>query len=143
MHSNQYNNIFSQTPRSLVINHTNSVPKSEEEEEERIQKFQSKAIIESNQWVTLSLLPLILDIFQHPGSFIFFSSASTHTQKNQFSYINLFYNFFFCRAFSQKGLENLKSLFDSLASQSHSNGKYITPSVFQVSVFLDDLQFSD
>lgn len=44
MHSNQYNNIFSQTPRSLVINHTNSVPKSEEEED-RIQKFQSKAII--------------------------------------------------------------------------------------------------
>ncbi|CAJ2632286.1 unnamed protein product [Trifolium pratense] len=36
------------------------------------------------------------------------------------------------RAFSQKELQDLKSLFDSLASQSQSNGKYISPSVFQL-----------
>lgn len=35
------------------------------------------------------------------------------------------------RAFTQKELEDLKSLFMSLASQSQSNGQYITLSVFQ------------
>lgn len=35
------------------------------------------------------------------------------------------------RAFTQKELEDLKSLFQSLAAQSQSNGKYISPSVFQ------------
>ncbi|KAF3441600.1 hypothetical protein FNV43_RR15515 [Rhamnella rubrinervis] len=35
------------------------------------------------------------------------------------------------RAFSQKELGDLRSLFVSLASQSQTNGKYISPSVFQ------------
>ncbi|XP_057976314.1 uncharacterized protein LOC131163670 isoform X2 [Malania oleifera] len=35
------------------------------------------------------------------------------------------------RAFTQKELEDLKTLFASLASQSQSNGEYISPSVFQ------------
>ncbi|KAJ8534059.1 hypothetical protein K7X08_007383 [Anisodus acutangulus] len=36
------------------------------------------------------------------------------------------------RAFTEKKLEDLKLLFDSLAAQSHSNGKYISNSVFKV-----------
>ncbi|KHN02189.1 TLD domain-containing protein KIAA1609-like protein [Glycine soja] len=35
------------------------------------------------------------------------------------------------RAFTQKELEDLRSLFINLANQSQSNGKYISPSVFQ------------
>ncbi|XP_062112615.1 uncharacterized protein LOC133823780 isoform X2 [Humulus lupulus] len=35
------------------------------------------------------------------------------------------------RAFTPKKLEDLKSLYESLAAQSQSNGKYISPSVFQ------------
>ncbi|RZC21563.1 TLD domain-containing protein 1-like [Glycine soja] len=35
------------------------------------------------------------------------------------------------RAFTQKELEDLRSLFNNLANQSQSNGKYIPPSVFQ------------
>ncbi|EXC01945.1 hypothetical protein L484_018859 [Morus notabilis] len=35
------------------------------------------------------------------------------------------------RAFTQKELEDLKSLFQSLSAQSQSNGKIISPSVFQ------------
>ncbi|PON43705.1 Parvalbumin [Parasponia andersonii] len=35
------------------------------------------------------------------------------------------------RAFTQKELEDLKSLFQSLAAQSQCNGKYISPSIFQ------------
>ncbi|TKY61945.1 TLD domain-containing protein 1 [Spatholobus suberectus] len=35
------------------------------------------------------------------------------------------------RAFSQKELEDLRSLFNHLAAQSQTNGKYISPSVFQ------------
>ncbi|KAA8518487.1 hypothetical protein F0562_015961 [Nyssa sinensis] len=36
-----------------------------------------------------------------------------------------------CRAFTHKELEDLKSLFVSLASQSQSNGQYISPTVFK------------
>ncbi|KAK0584598.1 hypothetical protein LWI29_015932 [Acer saccharum] len=36
-----------------------------------------------------------------------------------------------CRAFTQHYLEELKSLFASLAAKSQSNGRYISPSVFQ------------
>ncbi|KAI4300590.1 hypothetical protein L6164_033949 [Bauhinia variegata] len=35
------------------------------------------------------------------------------------------------RAFTPKELDDLRSLFKSLASQSHSNGEFISPSVFQ------------
>ncbi|KAJ1394555.1 TLDc domain [Sesbania bispinosa] len=35
------------------------------------------------------------------------------------------------RAFTQKELEALRSLFNSLAAQSQNNGKYISPSIFQ------------
>ncbi|WMV52475.1 hypothetical protein MTR67_045860 [Solanum verrucosum] len=35
------------------------------------------------------------------------------------------------RAFTERKLEDLKSLFDSLAAQSQSNGKYVSPSVFK------------
>nr|XP_009759341.1 PREDICTED: uncharacterized protein LOC104211902 [Nicotiana sylvestris] len=35
------------------------------------------------------------------------------------------------RAFTEKKLEDLKSIFDSLAAQSQSNGNYISPSVFK------------
>lgn len=35
------------------------------------------------------------------------------------------------RAFTKRELDDLKSLFDSLAAQSQSNGKFVSPSVFQ------------
>lgn len=38
----------------------------------------------------------------------------------------------FCRSFAQHELEDLKSLFKSLAAQSQSNGRHISPSIFQV-----------
>lgn len=42
-----------------------------------------------------------------------------------------------CRAFTEKELEDLKSLFMSLASQSQSNAQFITPSVFMAYVGFD------
>jgi len=39
---------------------------------------------------------------------------------------------FCCRAFTQKKLDDLKSLFVSLASKSHSNDQYVSYPVFQV-----------
>jgi hypothetical protein len=93
-----------------------------------------------NQWVTLSLLLLILDIFQHPGSSFSHLLLPPHSNTNFHWLINLQNR---CRAFSQKELQDLKSLFNSLASQSQSNGKYISPSIFQVFCFLDDLQYND
>ncbi|KAF3660008.1 hypothetical protein FXO38_12340, partial [Capsicum annuum] len=35
------------------------------------------------------------------------------------------------RAFTEKKLQDLKSLFDSLAAQSQSSGQYVSPSVFK------------
>ena len=48
--------------------------------------------------------------------------------------INLYILLFNCRAFSKKELEDLKSLFASLAAQSQTNNQYIVPSVFKVSL---------
>ncbi|GFZ08903.1 TLD-domain containing nucleolar protein [Actinidia rufa] len=44
---------------------------------------------------------------------------------------NASYPFCYCRAFTQKGLEDLKALFASLAAQSQSNGHHISSSVFK------------
>ena len=49
--------------------------------------------------------------------------------------------YYYCRAFSQKELEDHKSLFVSLAAQSQSDGKYIFPSVFKVSFFAHSFTF--
>ena len=52
-----------------------------------------------------------------------------------------YYYYYYCRAFSQKELEDHKSLFVSLAAQSQSDGKYIFLSVFKVSFFAHSLTF--
>ncbi|CAA2992352.1 Hypothetical predicted protein [Olea europaea subsp. europaea] len=41
------------------------------------------------------------------------------------------------RAFSQNELEDLRSLFTSLAAQSQTDGKYVTPSVFKAYIGID------
>lgn len=42
-----------------------------------------------------------------------------------------------CRAFTQKELQDLKSLFTSLAAQSQTNSDFITPSVFKAYIGID------